>query len=143
MKLPSHLQPHFPSPTLILVADSEHIVAWMAHGESLEEQSTIAVPHEQKTDNEASFVNTVTHGTHGPSPREPHDDDHVKHWLHEATEAIKKTEPFMHLNLAMPADYLRALEERLTPDVRERILRKLEANVRKEPILEVIERLYR
>jgi len=115
----------------------------------LKELGTIEHSRELKSDNEASFVNP-NHGgsTSGPEPKI--EQERMKKFCKELasriTQHLAEPDPaspgaIKHIYLAMKKELMHPVEEHLAKPTQTLINRRLDADLMKDDILEVVDRL--
>ncbi|MDO8583930.1 MAG: host attachment protein [bacterium] len=134
---------HFLHPTLLILSDHVHAKIWLAHENELNEIGHILVEPETRTDREGGFMNPST-GAVGAAVKHDKEHDHeeyMKGLMHCFHEALKK-QPITYIDLVMPPDLMHVFEAKLTNEQKTLINRRLDADLMKDDILDVVKRLY-
>lgn len=141
MQLPQELQ-KFPFATLIVAADSTQAKMYLAAADSLESVGSVALPRENKQDNEGSFASADGSRVGGPINED--DAPRLKAFVRQTAAAIiafMRQHKVEHLDLVMPAEVERALVAELPSDIDTLIGRKLNKDLMKEAPIEMVKRL--
>ncbi len=141
MQIPQHLQ-HYAAPTLIVVGDHETAKVYLAHDENIEEMETLTAPERKQPDVEGS-VNVRGERFSNPSTDE---DDGVRRAQFTATLADYLEEALRGgdadaLQIVMPADMCRRLQDALPGNLQGSVGKTLEIDLAKMPLTQTLERL--
>ncbi|MBM3204421.1 host attachment protein [Candidatus Uhrbacteria bacterium] len=128
MNLPEHLQ-KFSHATLIVVGNHVHAKFFLAQGEELNQVGEIEHPREMKSDNESQL---------GSEPKT--EQERLKKFAKEIAEKIEQ-EKGAHIYLTMKKELMHPVEEHLPKQTTELINRRLDADLMKEDIFDVVDRL--
>ncbi|MDD2786323.1 MAG: hypothetical protein PHS79_05580 [Patescibacteria group bacterium] len=141
MQIPQELQ-HYEHPTLIVVGDFEHAVIHLAHDKDLTEVATIEAPELHQPDTEGSV--TIGGGrTANPSTDVDEGARRVRYTkqIVDKIVELQKSNDIQFINLIMPAEMCRRLQDGLPSNMKTNVTKVLEVNIAKAPMLDVLRRL--
>jgi len=142
MLLPENLQ-NFPNPTLILIGDFGKTLIYKAQDIEIAELRTLEAAEPAHPDSDASvsvgkgrMANTDSKIDEGEDRKQ-----YAKMLAKETTDLVDD-HAIKEIQLIMPAELARRLEEELSKDVVDLFTRKLEKNLSKTNLVEALERLH-
>lgn len=141
MMLPENLQ-HFHEPTLILIGDFGKTIIYKAQDIDIDELRSIKAPEPPQPETDSSVV--VGPGVHAKTDTKPDDGEQRKQFSKELSQTITDLvddHGIKDIQLIMPAELIRRLEEELTKDITDLISRTLDKNLTKINLVEALERL--
>jgi len=131
MKLPQELQ-RFSEPTLIVATDGQMARLYLAGGDSLESLDHVAHPPEKPTDAEDVYGGDV------------HDTPRKEQFAAEVAERIASIihqGHAVHIRLASLPEMLHRIDDRLPPDVKERVVSRTAHDLLTESEVDLVKRV--
>ena len=144
MQLPKELQ-RFLDPCLIVMTDEQEAKFWIAGGDALETLDSMSLVPEKESDREGAF-HTAKGYTHvGSDLSDKHDTPRKEKFAKQITERMAKLIREGHaerVRLVSPPEMMHRLEKHLPTDVKKRMDSKLDKDLMKFDVLEVLKRMF-
>ncbi len=141
MTLPQDLQ-YFIHPTLVVLGDHVQARLWLASNPTLTVVDGFSERPEFKSDREGSFVNTDHGSVSAPEPKG--EQERLRHLLKDMAEHIEtqaRKHEVQHIHLVMKKDLMNELERHMGNEIRSKINRRLDEDLMKDDILDVLRRM--
>ncbi|MDF1496456.1 MAG: host attachment protein [Patescibacteria group bacterium] len=142
MLLPENLQ-NFSEPTLILIGNFGKTNIHLTDEIEINSIATIEAPNPTYEGGDSSVV--VGDGRHSKTETGADDGENRKKYTKELTKTITDLvddHGIKDIQLIMPAELIRRIEEELSNDISELITRKLDKDLTKTDFVEALERLH-
>jgi len=141
MTIPEQLQPHFPHPMLLVVADHIHAQFWIANQADLSRVHTIDLPRERKSDKDTGHVNADVGAAYPPEPNDTERMHRFCKTIAEKIEEFMRTQSVHAYHLVMKKEISGPVEECMTQEIKKSASWSLDEDLVKMPIEEVLERV--